>query len=82
MTQAIAFFTSDGDIKIKNFVKKLKRTTPLKITKDPGHVMLSISRTIKLLNTKNNNIFSPLIINFETFVKNVVLNIDDQDHRE
>lgn len=45
----IAFFKSDGDIKIKNFIKKLKRTTPLKIIKNPGHVMLSIHVLLKYL---------------------------------
>lgn len=77
----LSFFTCDGDIKIKNFVNKLKRETPLQVSKDPGHVLLSISRTLALLNARNKNIYSPMIINFENFVKSVVMKIEDPDFR-
>lgn len=45
----IVSFTSDGDIKIRNIIQKLKRDNSLKITKDPGHVMLSIYSPILII---------------------------------
>lgn len=77
----IVSFTSDGDIKIKKFISGLQRNPPLIMLKDPGHVLLSLMRTIKIINSSNNNIFTPLLVNFEAFTKNIVMNIEDQDHR-
>lgn len=77
----ITTFTSDGDVKIRNVIKKLDRKEPLILSRDPGHAFLSISRTLRSLNTKNKNIFTPLIINFEKFVKKVVFKIEDSDLR-
>lgn len=47
------------------------------LSRDSGHAFLSISRTIRSLNTRNKNIFEPLINSFEKFVKNVVFKIED-----
>ena len=77
----IISFTSDGDIKIKKFISGLHRNPPLIMLKDPGHVLLSIMRTIKTINSSNNNIFTPLLANFEAFTKNIVMNIEDKNHR-
>lgn len=77
----ITTFVSDGDIKIAKLIKSLPREPKLKLAKDPGHVLLSISRSLRILNGKCHNIFSPLIENFEKFVKSIVLKIEDADHR-
>lgn len=81
LDERIVNFTSDGDIKITKFIQSLDRKQPLTTTKDPGHALLSISRTIKKLNSKCKNIFTPLIPSFEKFVKNVVLKIQNDDFR-
>lgn len=36
-------------------------------------------RTLKSFNSKNQNIFAPLIINFERFFKSVIMKITDND---
>lgn len=77
----IVSFMSDGDIKIKKFISGLQRNPPIIMLKDPGHVLLSLMRTIKTINSSNNNIFTPLLVNFEAFTKNIVMIIEDQDHR-
>lgn len=77
----IISFTSDGDVKIKKVIENLCRENKLKIIKDPGHVYLSIARTIKNLSTRNHNIFNPLIENFLRYVKNIVIKIDDPEKR-
>lgn len=51
------------------------------MTKDPGHVLLAIMRTLRSLNNSNKNVFAPLISNFEIFVKNFVLEIEDNEQR-
>ena len=77
----IVSFTSDGDIIIKKFISGLQQNPPLIMLKDPGHVSLSLMRTIKTINSSNNNIFTPLLVIFEAFTKNIVMNIEDQNHR-
>ncbi|KAK8853940.1 hypothetical protein M9Y10_016487 [Tritrichomonas musculus] len=80
--ERICSFCSEGDIKIKNFIKTLDRKTPLTFSKDPGHECLSIIRSLKILSSKNSNVFQPLINNFTKFLEHIVIKIVDPVKRE